>query len=54
MDKPADNFRANCGVLPVIFLGAPGNKRRVALMPRVSDMTLSIEGLRVGELEILF
>lgn len=49
MDKPAGDFRANTGVLPVIFLGAPGEKEGDAVMHRVSKMAVSIVGLRLGE-----
>lgn len=43
MDKPADDLGADTGILPVIFLGAPGRKRD-AIRYRVNNLTADIMG----------
>jgi hypothetical protein len=42
MDKPADDLGANTGILPVIFLGAPGRKERDAVRQGVNNLPMDI------------
>lgn len=48
MDKPADDLGADTGILPVIFLGAPGRKERDAIRysykVQVNNLTADIMG----------
>lgn len=47
MDEPAGNFCAAADILPVVFLGAPGEKERDAMIHKVDKMAAMLMDRRL-------